>query len=170
MRRRSADAALALAAVVGALDARASVESRALTWYAERWLAPARVGAGLAAAVGLLALALATLGVWGVFAYLVEERRREIGIRMAIGARGRQIAMLVLRSTGGATLCGLGCGGLGALAVAYTLRGYLYGVSPLDPIALGAVLALLGLAALAATLVPLRRAVRTDPAVALRTE
>jgi ABC-type antimicrobial peptide transport system permease subunit len=125
------------------------------------------VGAGLAAAVGLLALALATLGVWGVFAYVV---RREIGIRMAIGARGRQIATLMLRSTGVATLSGLGCGALGALAAGYALRGYLYGVSPLDPAALGAVLVLLGLAALAATLVPLRRAVRTDPAVALRTE
>jgi macrolide transport system ATP-binding/permease protein len=170
MRRRSADAALALAGVVAALDRRASVDSRPLTWYAERWLAPTRVGAGLAAAVGLLALALATLGVWGVFAYVVQERRREIGIRMAIGACGRQIAALVLRSTGGATLCGLVFGGVGAVAAGDALRGYLYGVSPLDPIALGAVLALLGVAALAATLLPLRRAVRTDPAVALRTE
>jgi ABC-type antimicrobial peptide transport system permease subunit len=138
--------------------------------YADRWLAPARVGAGLAAAVGVLALALATLGVWGVFAYVVQERRREIGIRMAIGARGRQIAALVLRSTGRATLSGLALGALGALGAGYTLRGYLYGVSPLDPMALGAVLALLGIAALAATLVPVRRAVRIDPAVALRTE
>jgi ABC-type lipoprotein release transport system permease subunit len=56
------------------------------------------------------------------------------------------------------------------VAAGYALRGYLYGVSPLDPSALGAVLALLGLAAFAATLAPLRRAVRTDPAVALRTE
>jgi predicted permease len=170
MRRQSADPALALTAVVGALDARAHVESRPLAWYAERWLAPARVGAGLAAGIGLLALALATLGVWGVFAYVVQERRREIGIRMAIGARGRQIAALVLRSTGAATSSGLGCGGLGAVAAGYALRGYLYGVSPLDPAALGGVLVLLGAAALAATLVPLRRAVRTDPAVALRTD
>ena len=120
--------------------------------------------------MGLLALALATLGVWGVFAYVVQERRREIGIRMAIGACGRQIATLVLRSTSGATLCGLVFGGVGAVAAGDALRGYLYGVSPLDPIALGAVLALLGVAAVAATLLPLRRAVRTDPAVALRTE
>jgi predicted permease len=170
MRRRWGHAELALSAAVSALDARASVESRPLTWYAERWLAPARVGEGLAAAVGVLALALATLGVWGVFAYVVQERRREIGIRMAIGARGRQIATLVLRSTGRATLSGLGLGGLGALGAGYTLRGYLYGVSPLDPMVLGAVLALLGIAALAATLIPVRRAVRIDPAVALRTE
>jgi putative ABC transport system permease protein len=61
-------------------------------------------------------------------------------------------------------------GGLGVFAAGYALRGYLYGVGPLDPMALGPVLVLLGLAALAATLVPLRRAVRTDPAVALRTE
>ena len=59
---------------------------------------------------------------------------------------------------------------VGAVAAGDALRGYLYGVSPLDPIALGAVLALLGVAAVAATLLPLRRAVRTDPAVALRTE
>ena len=85
---------------------------------------------------------------------------------MAIGACGRQIATLVLRSTSGATLCGLVFGGVGAVAAGDALRGYLYGVSPLDPIALGAVLALLGVAAVAATLLPLRRAVRTDPAVA----
>jgi len=100
----------------------------------------------------------------------VRQRTREIGIRVALGASGRDVVRLVLASSARAVLAGLGVGAVGALGVSQLLRSALYGLSPLDPIAYGAVIALLAAAAFAASYVPARRALRIDPVRALRYE
>jgi ABC-type antimicrobial peptide transport system permease subunit len=122
---------------------------------------------GIAAAV---ALGLAAIGLYGLLAFLVARRRNEIGVRIALGAKPRQVEALVV---GGALrLAGVGvCLGLaGALATARVLRGLLFGVTSWDPSAYaGAVLVLL-LVAAAAGWIPARRAARVDPVTALREE
>jgi hypothetical protein len=128
------------------------------------------VATGLAWAIGMLGLSLATIGVFGVFAYAVEERRQEIGLRLALGARSRDVvrAMFAVNrwSVGGGVACGL----LLSAGAGVVLRGYLFGLSPLDPVAYATVTALLVLAAALATILPARRAVRIDPAVTLKAE
>jgi O-antigen/teichoic acid export membrane protein len=115
-------------------------------------------------------LPLATVGIYSVVAYLVAQRRAEIGIRVALGARAAQVGRLVvlqtLRLAGLGTLLGLA----GALALTRSLRSLLFGVSPTDPLTLGAVAALLVLVAAAASFAPARRAMRIDPVEALRHE
>ena len=118
--------------------------------------------------IGLLGLALASVGVLGVFAYAVEERRREIGVRLALGAARSHVVWLLLSTSGRGMLAGLGAGLLLSLASGRLLGSYLYRLSPLDPLAYLGVLALLGVTAGAATFVPARRACRVDPAVTLR--
>ena len=131
-------------------------------------LEPSRIGAGVAWAIGLLGLLLASVGVLGVFAYAVEERRREIGVRLALGAARGQIVRMLIATSGRAMAIGLGAGILLSFACGPVLRSYLYGLSPLDPLAYVMVTSLLAAAALLATFVPARRACRVDPAVTLR--
>ena len=133
-------------------------------------MAPSRYGAMVAWGIGLLGLLLASVGVLGVFAYSVEERRREIGIRRALGAARMHILMVLVATSGRGVLVGLGAGLLLSIAGGMLLRGYLYGLSPLDPLAYTGVLTLLAVTAAAATLVPARRACRVDPAITLREE
>ena len=122
------------------------------------------------AVFGAVGLLLASVGVYGVLAYSVALREREIGIRMALGAAGPGVVRTVLRQ--GMTLVGIGIGlGLGAAwALTRLLRGMLYEVSPMDPLALAAGALVLSLIALLACYVPARRAARIDPMVALRYE
>jgi putative ABC transport system permease protein len=115
-------------------------------------------------------LLLAAVGVFGVFAYAVEERRREIGIRLALGAAGRQIVGMLIATSGRAMAIGLGVGILLSFACGALLRSYLYGLRPLDPLAYGIVISLLVAAGFLATVVPARRACLVDPAVTLRNE
>jgi len=117
------------------------------------------------AGVGLV---LAAAGLYALLAHLVSQRLREIGIRLAIGARPPDIARLVLRS--GATLAGIGLviGVAGAVALTGVMRTLLYEVEPSDPLAVIVAIALLGITALAATIVPARRAMRVDPVQLLR--
>jgi ABC-type antimicrobial peptide transport system permease subunit len=122
----------------------------------------------LAAALGLLALVLATVGVYGVIAYSVEQRQREIGVRLAVGAAPRQIVRLVLRVNARPVLTGLVVGAGVSLFVARLLRGTLSGVNGLDPLVWGGVLAILLFAGVAASVVPARRAARLDPVSTLR--
>ena len=127
-----------------------------------------RIAAWLIGVFALLALALAVIGVYGVMAYDVSQRTREIGIRMALGANRRAVLGLVLR--GGLRMAGLGVIAGAALAFAITrlARGLLFGVSPHDPVTyLGLAVVLLGLAA-AAAYVPARRATALDPLRSLR--
>jgi macrolide transport system ATP-binding/permease protein len=159
-----------LTAIAARLDPRITLRTRPLAWYADRWLAPARVGASLSGAVGLLALCLAMVGVFGVFAYMVEERRREIGIRMAIGARARHVVALMLGATSAALAGGLSVGIVLSLFATKIIEGYLYGASRFDVVAYAGVAGLLTTAALVATAAPVRRAVRIEPVVALRAD
>lgn len=130
----------------------------------------AMAGAAIAGGLGLVALILAMIGVYGVFSYLVEERRREIGIRVALGATRSQIRRAIFHATRWALASGLAAG-LGLSVVAgLVLRSFLFGMSPADPVSYAAVAVILILTALIATFVPVRRALKVNPAVTLRAD
>jgi putative ABC transport system permease protein len=115
-----------------------------------------------------MALLLAAVGIHGVLSYSVSQRGREIGIRMALGARARDMVGLIVREGLGLTAAGLGVGLLGALALTRLLASQLYGVTPTDPLTFGGVTALLALVAIAATAAPARRAAAVNPLEALK--
>jgi hypothetical protein len=135
---------------------------------------PFRALGGTIAACGLLALLLATIGIYGIVAHSVAERRRELGLRMALGALERDVVGLVLRD--GMRLVGIGIilGVFLGLALARALTsgafgtGLLFGVRATDAVTFAGVTALLALVALVACLVPARRAARVDPMVSMR--
>jgi len=129
-----------------------------------------RMGATMFSAFGLLALAIAAVGVFGVTAYTVSQRTREIGVRMALGAQPRSVVRLVLRQGARAAVAGAGVGLLGSLALGHAVASLLYGVAPADPLVFGAVTAALLAVALLAAWLPARRAARVDPIVALQSE
>ncbi len=129
-----------------------------------------RIGATLAGALGVFALALATVGMFGVFAYAVQQRTKEIGIRMALGGRPVQVVCLVLGDSSRAAAIGLGAGFAGAMAIAWLTMSVLYGVGPMDARAYLSAGIVLVIAALAASYVPARRVTRIDPVSALRHE
>lgn len=133
-------------------------------------LYPVRMGATLLGAFGVLALALAGLGLYGVIAYSVARRRREMGVRFALGARPKQVVGLVLRDGMALVATGLGVGLLLAALAARLLTGVLYGTSAFDPVAYGAATAVLLAIALAANGLPAARAAKVDPVTALRQE
>jgi putative ABC transport system permease protein len=127
-----------------------------------------RFSLALLAVFGGAALLLATMGVYSVIAYLVAQREHEIGIRVALGAQRRDVLGLVLRHGTMLTLVGVGVGVAASLWLTRLLTGLLYGVTPTDPVAFAAVVALLLGVALAASYVPARRALRVDPINVLR--
>ena len=129
-----------------------------------------RAGASLFSAFGVLALLLATVGVYGLKVYDVSRRTREIGIRMALGATTSDVERLVLREGARTTAIGLAIGLLLAAGVGKLVSGLLYQVSPLDPAVLTTAAALLAGSALVACYLPARRATRVVPLEALRTE
>ncbi len=159
-----------LEAIVRRLDPRATLTTRSLSANVREWLRTSLVGAAIAAALGICGLVLATIGVFGVFAYLVNERTREIGIRLAIGARSVDIVGVVMGTTARALGIGLSAGLVAALLAGPVLRNNLFGVSPRDPGALLVSMIAIAMAAIAATLIPVRRALRVDPAVTLKAE
>lgn len=132
---------------------------------APRWMQTVLVGS-----LAALALAIACVGIYGVVAYLVSQRTREVGIRMALGAQRRDVLLLIVRGGAKMALAGIGSGLLVALAVTRLMRSQLFGVSAADPEVLGAVCVLLLAVALAACVVPARRAADTDPVRALHNE
>ena len=133
-------------------------------------LLPQRVAALLAMGFGVVGTLLAAIGLYGVIAFSVARRTREIGVRVAVGAEARDVLSLILRQGLGLVAIGLGIGLLLAVGAATALGGILYGVGAYDALAWGAAMVVMVAAALAANLVPARRAMRVSPIVALRTE
>jgi len=148
--------AIAAPQTMNAVVAQALGQARLMTWLL-----------GIFAGVALL---LASIGIYGAVAYTVEQRTGEIGVRMALGARPAQALALVARESAAVVGVGLLLGLGGALLTARVFAGLLFGVGPADPVALTAALVVLGTVALAATLLPARRAALVDPVVALRAE
>jgi putative ABC transport system permease protein len=129
-----------------------------------------RVPMLLALGFAAVALFLSAVGVYGVLAYQVAQRTREIGIRMALGGTARAIARLVLAESARMLALGLGIGMVGTLVASRAMRNLFYGVQPMDPVVLATVAAVLTGVALVAAAVPARRAQQIDPAVALAAE
>jgi len=129
-----------------------------------------RLLAWLAGFFGVLALLLVAIGLFGVVSYMMSARRREIGIRLALGADAGSVLRMVLRQTLGLTLIGCAIGVLAGLAVTQVARGILFEVAPGDPEVFGISVAVLSLVALAAAYLPGRAAARTNPVESLRAE
>jgi len=129
-----------------------------------------RLGASLAAAMGLLGLLLAVVGVYGVVSYAATQRTQELGIRMALGASPRQVLTLLLRQGAQLVAAGLLFGLAGAWALTRAMSHMLVGISPSDPLTYLSVAALLSFITLLACWIPAHRAMRVDPMVALRYE
>jgi len=129
-----------------------------------------REGTLFVAAFGVLALILAGVGLYGVVAFAVGERRREIGVRMALGARSRDVVALFVRRGARLAAIGVAAGLLATAVVTRLLAGMLFGITPLDLATLAGASALLAGVALLASAVPASRAARIDPASALRAE
>ena len=159
----------AIRSAVASVNARVPLGAvRSLRTMVDDSAAAPRFSSILLAIFAAAALALGAIGIYGVVAYSVARRTREIGVRMALGARRTEVLGMVLRE--GARLAGLGLvGGFAAALVAGRLMaGMLYGVQPNDPAVLAAVPVVLGLVALVATIIPAHRASRVDPAIAMR--
>ncbi len=133
-------------------------------------LLPARAGGFAVAAFGVLGMLLASLGVYGVVAYGVHQRRREFGIRLALGAASRAVVRLAIGEGMRLVAIGVGAGLLLAVAAGVVAGRILFGLAPVEPAALLGGAALFGVVALVATWIPARRAARVDPMVALRAE
>jgi putative ABC transport system permease protein len=117
-----------------------------------------------------LALVLAMVGVFGVLAYSVEQRSRELGVRIALGATTRNVLTLVLAGAGRVIAAGIVIGVAGAAMLARSISTFLYGVQPLDTATFGLVVVLVAVTAMIATVVPALRALQLDPVVTLRSE
>jgi ABC-type antimicrobial peptide transport system permease subunit len=131
---------------------------------------PWRLGATLFTLFGGLALLMAAIGLYGVLAYMVAQRRKEIGIRMALGASSGRVVRGVVGEGLAITLAGLALGGLVVLALGRWFEPLLFGITPRDPAVLATVVVTLTAVSVFASLVPAMRATRVDPSFALRTE
>jgi putative ABC transport system permease protein len=136
----------------------------------DRAVAQPRFYALLVFSFGALALLLAAIGVYGVIAYGVALRRRELAVRIALGAGRAEIRRLVALRASRLTILGVALGLVGALALTRLLRQLLFGVGAADPVSFAAAAAVLTLVGLAAGVIPAHRASRVDPAQALRAE
>jgi ABC-type antimicrobial peptide transport system permease subunit len=153
-----------------ALDPELPLETTTIEEHLGFALLPQRLGAIVLGAFGAIGAALAALGLYAVMSYVVSQRTAEIGIRMALGASGADVRRMVVgRGMALATL-GLGLGLTGALFAGRLIETFLLGVSPRDPLILGAMLVLFSSVALAASWLPAARAARLDPMRALRSE
>ena len=133
-------------------------------------LVPARIGAIATSAFGAIATALAAIGLYGLVAFSVAQRNREIGVRKAIGATGFDIARLIVGATLRRVSLGLVLGVLLGSLAAKAFGGFVVGISPIDPLTMAIVSVLVTCAALAACAVPAVRAARVDPLTTLRAE
>ena len=131
---------------------------------------PARVSAGISGAIGLLALMLASVGIYGSIAYIVSQRTREMGIRIALGAQRAEVVALVLKQALRVVSVGAMIGFAGGIAVSRVLCEMLYGLSSFDVPTFVLVPMFLVTVAMLATYIPARRAAKVDPMEALRYE
>jgi ABC-type antimicrobial peptide transport system permease subunit len=131
---------------------------------------PWRVAAILFLVLGALGLAAAASGIYGLVAYDVTLRSREIGVRVALGATSTRIVQLVLTTGLRVVLMGVGAGLLAAFGIGRVMQSVLFGTTPFDPVVLAVTVLVLVLAAILASLVPVWRALRVHPAIALASE
>jgi ABC-type antimicrobial peptide transport system permease subunit len=163
--------ATAVEAAVHALDREIPVARvRSLKDVVATSIALPRFYTTLLAIFATVAVALASLGIFGVISYAVVQRSREIGIRLALGARPSGVLAMILRQATALAVAGVALGLVGAVALRGTISGLLFQLSPTDPSTLGAVAAILTLVALIAGYIPARQATRVDPIVTLRGE
>jgi len=146
------------------------IEVRPLAAQVDATMGQERMMATLAGAFGLLSLIVASVGLYGLLAYVVASRTKEIGIRMALGAERMQVISLVLGNATRLVLIGAALGLPAAWAASHSVESMLFGLTPADPLTVGAALLTLMSAALIAAFVPARRASRVDPLTALRYE
>jgi putative ABC transport system permease protein len=124
----------------------------------------------LAACFGFAALILALIGIYGVVSYTLEQRKRELGVRLALGARHAELLPLILKYGLVPVLLGLGCGLVLSIAVGGLVRALTFGVTPNDPVTMASVSLLLILSAAVACVIPATRIIRLEPASILRHE
>jgi ABC-type antimicrobial peptide transport system permease subunit len=168
---RPSDVATSVHEVVRGVDARLAIhELKTQAAHVDQAISTEITLARLGAAFGALALAIACVGIYGTVAYSVAQRRAEIGIRMALGARPRRIVWMVLRDVLWMAVAGFAAGIPVVLAGSEYIRSLLYGIQPTDPLAIGLAIAGVLISALIAASVPARRAARIDPLTAIRSE
>jgi putative ABC transport system permease protein len=168
------DAAPALAPAAGqivrALDPELPLQIRTVEEALDRALAGRRFSLTLIGVFSAAALILATLGIYGLISYLVAERTREIGIRLALGAESADVLRLVLGKGVMLAVTGIGVGLAAALGLTRLLEGMLFGITATDPVAFATVTAVTMVAVLVASYLPARRAMRVAPVIAMRAE
>jgi ABC-type antimicrobial peptide transport system permease subunit len=156
---------------VKAMDSNLPVTSaRTMNEIISRSVWQPRLYAILFGVFAAVAVALASVGIYGVMSYSVSERTREIGLRMALGAQRRDVLGLIVRQGMTLALIGAGIGLAGALALTRLMRSLLFGVSVTDPLTFAGLAALLALVAFSACYLPARRATKVEPIGALRQE
>jgi predicted permease len=172
VRSRATEAAIAPAihASIRQLDPALAVRVGPLEENLEFWRTVSRLVAGLSGSLSLLALVLSSVGVFSVVSYVVSRRRREVGIRMVLGATRRDVQNMILRQTMQPVAVGMLIGILLAAGVSRVLQGVLFGVSPLDAAAFFGAAVFLTAVAIMASLAPTRRATQIDPVTTLRQE
>jgi putative ABC transport system permease protein len=140
----------------------------------DQWIsnsaAQPRLNSVLLSVFAAVALLIAAIGIYGVLAYSVSQRTREIGLRMALGATPRGVLGLVVGEGMTVVLIGVGIGVAGGLALGRAVSSFVFGVTVRDPVTFGGVAMILAIVALAACVIPARRAARIDPMIALRHE
>ncbi|MDB4914738.1 MAG: hypothetical protein JWM95_2382 [Gemmatimonadetes bacterium] len=155
-------------AIAHRLTPLARVTAEPLTRRLARRADESRRTALLVGVMGVTALLLVSIGIFGVFAFVVQQRTREIAIRVALGARGAEVVRVIVASGARPMVMGTAVGLVAAMAESRLLSRFLYGLSPLDPVTYVAIVVVLGIAAVGAMYLPALRATRIVPAIALR--